>query len=635
MQGNWIWRFIMSYFVTSISDKLLATVTKTRIPSQPFNFTLDEPSSAEEVVANYIYNIYENQASSWIKRSAEADWDYQTDLTNETASQISEQVSIDYANFRKKAARKTERDWGCALPEDKLTEYTKIYTEMTEIYSTAKICPYKNKSCNLETEGLELNPDIQELLIKSRDYDELTYLWSAWRNATGRKIRNMYNQFVDLGNDAAKLNDFDSLKELWLRDYEAPNFQKDCEELLRQVKPLYDELHAYTRYKLREKIYPELKPEDPIPEHIFDWRYLNGLLAPFPNASMFDVSEELEKRYKPDLEGVTAMFETANEFFMSMGLTNMSVAFGNKALIVKPEDKEVVVHRSKKINIAWEFSKDDFRVKMCTTINQKDFITIHHELGHIQYFMNYRNLPVTFREGANSGFHEAIGDVLALSVRTPKHMEKIGLLQTEAGGNTGVSKESTINYLMQISLDKIAFLPFAYLIDAYRWKMFDGSIDRSNLTYYWVKMRSEFQGVIPPVIRDEMDFDAGSKYHVPNDYTYIAYFVSHILQFQLYKALCITAKEYPAQPLHECDFYQNQEAGAPLKKLLEAGSSKNWHILLEETIGESKMDASAILEYFAPLHDYLREYRAKINYPIGWSKDAFEAMFSTFVLSNH
>ncbi|ODM92909.1 Angiotensin-converting enzyme [Orchesella cincta] len=591
------------------------------------------------------------QASFWVTRNSVADWDYETDLKNDTARNTSEQVSIEGAIFHKKVWNtviknvdyKSFKSEGlkrqleklsviglAALPEDKLMEHTKISSEMTDIYSTAKICPYKKQSCDLETEGLDLDPEIQELLFKSHDYDELVYAWTAWRNATGRKLRKMYNRYVDLGNDAAKLNDFDSLKGLWLRDYESPTFQKDCEELLSQVKPLYDELHAYTRYKLREKRYPEMKPEDPIPAHLFgnmwaqSWEHLNDLLAPFPDASMFDVSEELGKRYKPDLEGVTGMFETANEFFVSMGLINMSVAFGNKALIVKPKGKEVVCHAS-----AWDFSKEDFRVKMCTKVNQEDFITIHHELGHIQYYMSYRNLPVTFREGANPGFHEAIGDVIALSVGSPKHMETIGLIHNEVGGTTaaaGISKESTINYLMQVGLQKIAFLPFAYLIDAYRWKMFDGSIDRSNLTYFWVKMRSEFQGVIPPVIRDEMDFDAGSKYHVPDDTPYIAYFVSHILQFQLYKALCITAKEYPAQPLHECDFYRNQDAGAQLKKLLEAGSSKNWQVLLEETIGQNKMDASAILEYFAPLHNYLKEYRAKMNYPIGWSKDAFEAM---------
>jgi len=259
-------------------------------------------------------------------------------------------------------------------------------------------------------------------------------------------------------------------------------------------------------------------------------------------------------------------------------------------------------------------------VKMCTKVNQEDFVTIHHELGHIQYYLNYKHLPVTFRTGANPGFHEAIGDVMALSVKTPAHMAKIGL----AAANEKMTEESTVNYLMQMGLEKIAFLPFGFLLDSYRWKMYDGSIPRDKLTYNWVKMRSEYQGVIPPVPRTEKDFDPGSKYHVPGDTPYIRYFVSHILQFQIYRSLCKTAGEYPAHPLHECDFYQNKDAGAQLKKLLEAGNSKHWATTLNETIGTDKMDATAINEYFAPLLTYLRASRTKLNYPIGWNNSAFE-----------
>ncbi|ODM97276.1 Angiotensin-converting enzyme [Orchesella cincta] len=394
---------------------------------------------------------------------------------------------------------------------------------------------------------------------------------------------------------------FDNLKQMWLRKYESSSFQKDCEYLWNQVRP-----------------------EDPIPAHLFGnmwsqtWEHLSDFLAPYPNATMFDVTEALKKKYTQDKAGVTEMFKVANEFFTSVGLHDMSVSYGPKAQVVKPADREVVCHAS-----AWDFSnKKDFRIKMCTNVNQEDFVTIHHELGHIQYYINYKNLPETFRQGANPGFHEAIGDVAALSVNTPKHMMKIGLAENQAG----ISKESSINYLLKTALERVAFLPFGFLIDAYRWKIFDGTIKRKDLEYEWVKMRSEYQGVVPPVIRDEEDFDAGSKYHVPGNTPYIRYFVSHILEFQLYKALCITAQEYPANPLHECDFYQNKDAGAQLKKLLEAGASKNWEIILKETIGQDKMDASAILEYFAPLLEYLREYRAKMNYPIGWSKTAFEAL---------
>ncbi|ODM89396.1 Angiotensin-converting enzyme, partial [Orchesella cincta] len=373
----------------------------------------------------------------------------------------------------------------------------------------------------------------------------------------------------------------------------------DCDDLWNQVKPLYEELHAYTRYKLRESRYPQLNLEDAIPASVLGKKHVGSKLGrterftyAFPNATILISRTDSSRTWRDKGHH---------------GLLNMSVAYGPKAMLVKPTDKQVVCHAG-----AWDFSNDDFRIKMCTTISQSDFLTAGHELGHIQYFMSYKHLPYMFRSGANPG------DLISISMRTPKHMIRTGLVNEK---EARVSKESTLNYLMQVSLQKVPFLPFAYLIDAYRWKIFDGSISRKDLTYEWTKIRSDYQGVIPPVVRTELDFDAAAKYHLPNDVPYISYFVSHMLQFQLYKALCETAKEYPAQHLH-----QNKDVGAQLQKLLKAGSSKNWQTILEETIGQSKMNASALLEFFAPIYDFLKEYRAKMNYPIGWPKKTFENM---------
>ncbi|CAL8095791.1 unnamed protein product [Orchesella dallaii] len=425
--------------------------------------------SCEAVAKYYINTVFEKEASEWGEKSAQAKWNYVTNLKNETAKNISQEVSLQVATYSKREWEQVIRHFDyksfqdpslkrqlqmlnvigtAALPEEKLKVYNEISSEMTEIYGTAKICPYNNQTCDLEKDGLALNPGIEKVLTESEDYEELAYTWKAWRDATGRKLRPSYNKFVDLGNEAAQLNGFDNLKGMWLRKYESSSFEKDCEYLWSQVKPLYEELHGYARYKLRTK-YPQIKSEDPIPGNMWSqsWEHLDKLLSPFPNASTFDVTEALKKKYTPDLAGVSKMFDVANEFFVSLGLSDMSVSYGPKAQLVKPNDREVVCHAS-----AWDFSnKKDFRIKMCTKVNQEDFVTIHHELGHIQYYINYKNLPETFREGANPGFHEAIGDVMALSVSTPKHMMKIGLAENKAS----LSKESTINYLMNVGLKKV------------------------------------------------------------------------------------------------------------------------------------------------------------------------------------
>jgi len=261
-------------------------------------------------------------------------------------------------------------------------------------------------------------------------------------------------------------------------------------------------------------------------------------------------------------------------------------------------------------------------VKMCTKITQEDYATVHHELGHIEYFLMYNKHPITFRDGANPGFHEAIGDVISLSVATPKHMAKLGYIESGS-----LNQTVTMNFLMQKALEKIAFLPFGYMIDYYRWQLFDGTFSLDRMQYHWMKVRNEIQGIIPPGLRSEGDFDAGAKYHVPGNTPYIRYFVSFIIQFQIHKALCIAADEYdpedPEKPLYNCDIADNAAAGDIMKILLEKGFSENWQDVLEAAIGTREMDGSAIKEYFTPLTDWFKEQQAMYRYPIEWRMDAF------------
>jgi peptidyl-dipeptidase A len=343
------------------------------------------------------------------------------------------------------------------------------------------------------------------------------------------------------------------------------------------------------------------------------------MVIPHPSEPGFDVTEKLKEKFNATEEGVRALFQEANAFFTELGLADMSMSYGDKAMIVRPTDgREVVCHAS-----AWDFcDKTDFRIKMCTNINQEDYTTVHHELGHIQYFIMYKDQPYTFRDGANPGFHEAIGDVLSLSVATPKHMAKMGYLDSG-----DLNATVTENFLMAKALEKISFLPFGYLIDNYRWRLFDGSASLDRMEYEWLKVRNEIQGIRPPVNRSEADFDAGAKYHVPGNTPYIRYFVSFILQFQIHKALCIAANEYdpadPQKPLYNCDIAGSPAAGAIMKKLLETGFADNWQDVLFEAIGVREMDGSAIKEYFVPLTRYMEAQRAQHGYPLDWKMDAF------------
>lgn len=387
-------------------------------------------------------------------------------------------------------------------------------------------------------------------------------------------------------------------------------------------------MHAYVRFKLNQK-YGDSKVSKtgPIPSHLFGnlwaqtWSNLENLLLPFPDQPEINITPTMQK------SNLTAydIFKISEEFFTSLGLPKMTDKFWEKSVITKPEGIEMVCHAS-----AWDFSstpdRDDFRIKQCTTIDQKYFVTTHHEMGHIAYYQQYKNLEYVFKTGANPGFHEALGDTLSLSVATPKHLNQVGLLE-----NSSNSYEADINFLLKMALGKVAFLPFGYLIDDFRWKIYNNQTSPENFQKSWDQLRLEYQGIIPPVFRTFENFDALGKYHVTADVAYIRYFTSHIYQFQFYEGMCEAAGH--TGPLYKCDFYNSLEAGKVMSEALKLGASKPWpEVLKIFTNGKSdKIDTSSLIRYFSPLMDWLDQFITENEVPIDGVCHIFRLMSLNFI----
>ncbi|MFQ5792088.1 MAG: M2 family metallopeptidase, partial [Acidobacteriota bacterium] len=370
---------------------------------------------------------------------------------------------------------------------------------------------------------------------------------------------------------------------------------------------LYLSLHAYVRSRLRNTYGTEVVPErGPIPAHLLGnmwaqtWGNIYPLVAPEESAPGYDLTEKLKAR------GITAleMVRTGERFFLSLGFEPLPATFWKRSLFTKPADREVVCHAS-----AWDVDlEEDLRIKMCIDITAEDFSTIHHELGHNFYQRAYnRRQPLLFRGGAHDGFHEAIGDTLALSI-TPRYLVELGLLDEEP------DPSKDIGLLLRMALDKVAFLPFGLLVDQWRWKVFSGEVSPDEYNQAWWKLREKYQGISPPVERGEEDFDPGAKYHVAASVPYSRYFLAHILQFQFHRALC-EAVGYEG-PLNRCTIYNDEKAGGRLKKMLAMGQSRPWPEALEALTGQRDMDATAILDYFAPLQRWLDEQNR--GQPVGW-----------------
>jgi peptidyl-dipeptidase A len=479
-------------------------------------------------------------------------------------------------------------------PKDRQAYATK-QAALTGAYGKAKYCP-------TDTGCLALG-DLEKILATSRDPARLKEAWVGWHKQSP-SYKQTYVDYIALSNKGAREMGFADTGVLWRSQYDmAPDaFAAEMERIWQQVKPLYESLHTYTRYKLRQAYGPDVVPAaGPIPAHLLgnmwsqSWENIYPLLKPAKKAGNYDLTKVLVER-KTDAKDMTAY---AERFYTSLGMQKLPATFWQRSLLTKPKDRDVVCHAS-----AWPIDgKDDVRIKMCITPTEEDFKVIHHELGHVYYYLAYRKQPFLFQTGANDGFHEAIGDTVALSI-TPGYLKQIGLMEQAPEANADIGE------LLQTALAKVAFLPFAYSVDKWRWDVYAGKVQPADYDKTWWQLREQYMGVSRPAPMTAGGFDAGAKYHVAADVPYARYFLAHMLQFQFHRALCREAGY--TGPLHRCSIYGNQKAGAKLQKMLAMGASQPWPEALKAISGEDKIDGSALLDYFAPLKTWLDEQNREL-----------------------
>jgi peptidyl-dipeptidase A len=520
-------------------------------------------------------------------------------------------------------------------------ELSQLGTKLDAEYGAGKYCPPGGGECrNLD--------QLEAILDHSRDPKELADAWAGW-HSIARPMKADYARFVDLMNVGARELGYADTGELWRAGYDMPpaQFAAETERLWDQVSPLYTQLHCYVRGRLHQK-YGDLVPENGlIPADLLgnmwaqQWGNIYDLVEPYPGVGSVDISAVLKKRrddlrqtmladfrdryakahpdQTPDVQELADAERAADDafakdtakiaedFYTSLGFPALPASFYEKSMLARPRDRDAVCHAS-----AWDLNMHgDVRIKMCIRPDEESLFTIHHELGHIYYFLMYNPQPFLYQAGANDGFHEAIGDTMTLSL-TPQHLQKIGL-----ASSVDNDERAVVNAQMRRALEKIAFLPFGKLIDQWRWKVFAGEIKPADYNKGWWQLREKYQGIKAPVARSEEDFDPGAKYHIPGNTPYTRYFLSFILQFQFQKALCDAAGF--KGPLYECDIYGSKAAGEKFMAMLKAGASQPWQDTLEELAGTRRMDASAIIEYFQPLMQYLQQQNA--GHSCGWSED--------------
>ena len=612
----------MRFAGTRMALGLLCFVLLSATSARIANGQAAKPAPTPEEAKKFIESAEQQLFDLGLKASRAA-WvqeNFITDDTEQIAADANEALNTASAKYAKEAhrfdkvtlppelARKRlllELATDFPAPDDPKAqkELAQVMASLDGDYGKGKWCPDGDKKPCLDVTA------VGKLMATSHNPDELKRAWIGW-HAVGAPMRDRYARMVELGNQGSRELGYADAGALWRSNYDMPPdaFTKDLDRLWDQLRPLYLSLHAYVRGQLAKKYGKDVVPPNgPIPAHLLgniwaqEWNNVYDLMDSPKPAQTYDLTKILQDR-KTDPKGIA---KYAENFFISLGFPPLPPTFWERSLFTKPADRDVVCHAS-----AWDVdSKDDLRIKMCIQITEEDFRTIHHEEGHNFYQRAYNTQPPLFQNSANDGFHEAVGDTIALSV-TPEYLKKIGLIDTvpPASGDT--------DYLLQQALEKVAFLPFGLVIDKWRWEVFSGQVKPAQYNKAWWDLREKYQGVAPPVARSEANFDPGAKYHVPANVPYMRYFLARIYQFQFQRALC---KEAGVDgPLHRCSIYGNKKAGAKLNAMLSLGASKPWPDALEVLTGQREADATALADYFAPLKTWLDEQNKRNGYPVGW-----------------
>lgn len=568
-----------------------------------------KPATVEEAAA-FMADVEDNLRRLSIT-GARAAWINMNFITDDTdaLSAAAEEANMAYVG---RAIQEAGRFDGLTLPEEldrkfhllrisqvlpapadskERAELAGLSVSMSSMYGKGKYCPPRLKGKCLSLQELE------GIIKKSRKFDDLTDAWVGWHDLFA-SMKPSYQRFVELGNKGSREIGFKDMGALWRSGYDMSpeDFEAETERLWQEVKPLYDKLHCYVRAQLH-KTYPQVSEQGPIPANVLgnmwaqEWTNIYPLVEPYKGQPSIDVTRALVAK-KYDEKG---MVKVGERFFTGLGLPALPQTFWERSLFKKPADRDVVCHAS-----AWDLDLEgDIRIKMCVQINEEDLVTVHHELGHNYYYLAYNPLSVLFQQGANDGFHEGIGDTLALSV-TPGYLKSLGLVDKVANND-----KARVNFLMKQALDKVAFLPFGKLIDQWRWDVFSGKTTPERYNDAWWELRRKYQGVDAPAPRSPGAFDPGGKYHVPANTPYTRYFLARIYQFQFHRALCDAAGQ--KGPLDQCSIAGSKEAGKKLWAMLQLGASEPWPEAMRAITGQDKADASALLEYFAPLSKWLDE----------------------------
>ncbi|VBB29121.1 unnamed protein product [Acanthocheilonema viteae] len=580
-------------------------------------------------------NGYAVEAQKVLREVALAGWNYVTSVSHLT-KQLLDEAEETLGKFVKSSSKQAKQfdivaiedkslkrqfelllvEGISALDENDFKEYNELQKLIAKAYAETSVCETGNATiCPYRVS------DIVSIIAHENDASKAFRLWVALRDALGPKLAVSYKRLIDLTNKGAKLNGFSDGGTMWRSPYEQFTSRHEkaeqsdtvalLQKLYQQISPFYKQLHAYIRRQI-PALYgltnvSNLTRDGPIPAHLLKSIAGDNWIAFYQDTKPFEDEDDLAREVQENLQKlnytVKSMFKQTYKTLKQLGFDKLPPSFWTKSIFTRTWSKDMLCHPPAAYDMRNEL---DYRVKACAHLTLPDFELTHKLLVHIYYYYMYREQPLLFREATNPSLLTAVTNAFAINARNVEYLKMMKLITSE----TGFSRSKSINRLYLEALEDFVKLPFDFAVDMWRFHIFDGT--STNTT--WNSDCELLQGIKSPVERKSTDFDAIAfstiaQTHAPA----MKHFFAYIMQFQILKALCRGTTN-----LSNGCMLERNAVTENIKKVMVLGSSITWREALEIITGSKEVDASAMLEYYQPLINWLEEQNTKEHAYIGW-----------------
>ncbi|XP_075170478.1 angiotensin-converting enzyme-like [Haematobia irritans] len=495
------------------------------------------------------------------------------------------------------------------LGDEYFTTFAMALVALETLASDKDIEPYMGGANmpNQDDSEIAYYPDIQRIVATTNDPAELKYYWDAWREKnTVWSAVNFYT-IIEAMKKSAELLDRPVL-DLYYSGYNVEEFLKEMDRVMEELKPTYQQMHAFIRRELHKKYGSDVIDENgPIPHHLFE----QVLAQAWKEGSI--IEDYFPFKELPAYDGFVKNFNSkkmlndSQDFYKSLGFSDLDEDFLKNRIKEEDESESLNGCRDNIMDIT-----PKVYMEYCRKVDFRKFMQMHGYVGRIHYAQEKKNLPAFFFHAYDLEY--PVGEAVILSASTPKHLQTIGLAK-----DFKFTEKTLMNRLFRMGIHTILNIPEFYVQSKIVSELLKGTVDMDTVNKRYWKLMEDYAGVEPPSDREEGSIDFPYKFYLDVEENHqTKKFVSEILGYQFYKALC--QKSGDQGQLHNCDFYGNKDVGNVLKSMMSLGSTKSFKDVISKILTDNtSLCANPLVEYYTPILDWVKTLNEQNKVKIGWN----------------